>query len=91
MPIVAVITAIPISVSGIGVRESLFVSLLAPFGASAAVATLISVAGFLINTLGSLAGGLIFLFYRSSTEESISLHDMEQEVEKLEVEIEHSE
>lgn len=91
MPIVAVITAIPISVSGIGVRESLFVSLLAPFGVSAAVATLISVTGFLINTLGSLAGGLIFLFYRSSTDESISLHNMEQEVEKLEVEIEHSE
>jgi len=91
MPIVAVITAIPISVSGIGLRESLFVSLLAPFGVTAAVATLISVTGFLINTLGSLAGGLVFLFYRSSTHESINLRDMQKEVGRLEGQIEHSE
>ena len=91
LPIVAVITAIPISVSGIGLRESLFVSLLAPFGVGAAVATLISVTGFLINTVGSLAGGLVFLFYRSSTQESINLRDMRKEVDRLEDEIEHSE
>jgi uncharacterized protein (TIRG00374 family) len=91
LPIVAVITAIPISVSGIGLRESLFVSLLAPFGVGAAVATLISVTGFLINTVGSLAGGLVFLFYRSSTHETINLRDMRKEVDQLENEIEHSE
>lgn len=91
LPIVAVITAIPISVSGIGLRESLFVSLLAPFGVSAAVATLISVTGFLINTLGSLAGGVVFLFYRSSTHESVNLRDMQKEVDRLEDQIEHSE
>ena len=91
MPIVAVITAIPISVSGIGLRESLFVSLLAPFGVGAAIATLISVSGFLINTMGSLAGGIIFLFYRSSSDESVNLRDMRQEVDRLEDQIEHSE
>ena len=91
MPIVAVITAIPISVSGIGVRESLFVSLLAPFGITAAVATLISVTGFLINTVGSLAGGLVFLFYRPSDRAAVSLRDMQREVDRLEGEIEHSE
>ncbi len=91
MPIVAVITAIPISVSGIGVRESLFVSLLAPFGVSAAVATLISVTGFLINTVGSLAGGLVFLFYRSSSHEAINLRDMQREVDQIEGEIEQTE
>ena len=91
LPIVAVITAIPITVSGIGLRESLFVSLLAPFGIGAAVATLISVTGFLINTAGSLAGGLVFLFYRSSTHETINLRDMRKEVDRLEDEIEHSE
>jgi uncharacterized protein (TIRG00374 family) len=91
LPMVAVITAIPISVSGIGLRESLFVSLLAPFGIGAAVATLISVTGFLINTVGSLAGGLVFLFYRSSMNESIHLRHMQKEVDQLEDEIEHSE
>ncbi|MFZ9933211.1 MAG: lysylphosphatidylglycerol synthase transmembrane domain-containing protein [Chthoniobacterales bacterium] len=91
LPIVAVITAIPISVSGIGLRESLFVSLLAPFGVSAAVATLVSVTGFLINTVGSLAGGLVFLFYRSSNRESVNLRDMAKEVGQVESRIEHSE
>ena len=91
MPIVAVITAIPVSVSGIGLRESLFVSLLAPFGVTAAVATLISVAGFLINTVGSLAGGVVFLFYRSSTHEAVHLRDMAQEVGEIEGQIERSE
>jgi uncharacterized protein (TIRG00374 family) len=91
MPIVAVITAIPISVSGIGLRESLFVSLLAPFGVGAAVATLISVTGFLINTVGSLAGGLVFLFYKSSSHEAINLKDMAREVDRVEDQIEHSE
>ena len=91
MPIVAVITAIPISISGIGVREGLFVSLLAPFGVSAAVATLISVSGFLINTVGSLIGGLVFLFYRSSSHEAVNLRDMRAEVDRLEDQIEHSE
>jgi len=91
MPIVAVITAIPISVSGIGVRESLFVSLLAPFNVTAAIATLISVTGFLINTVGSLAGGVVFLFYRPSDRAAVSLRDMQKEVDELEGEIEHSE
>ena len=83
LPIVAVITAIPISVSGIGLRESLFVSLLAPFGVGTAVATLISIIGFLINMVGSLIGGLVFLFYRSSTHEKIDLCEMRTTVGRL--------
>ena len=84
LPIVAVITAIPISVSGIGLRESLFVSLLAPFGVGAAVATLISVTGFLINMVGSLIGGLVFLLYRSSNHEKINLREIRTTVDQLE-------
>lgn len=91
LPIVAVITAIPISVSGIGVREQLFVSLLSPFGIEAAIAVLISVTGFAINMIGSLAGGLVFLFYRSSDLESVKLGDMAREVGRVEGQIEHSE
>ena len=58
---------------------------------TAAIATLISVTGFLINTLGSLAGGVVFLFYRSSDHASISLRDMQQEVDRVEDRIGHSE
>jgi len=91
LPIVAVITAIPISVSGIGLRESLFVSLLAPFDITPAVATLVSVGGFLVNMIGSLFGGLVFLFYRSSNYEAIDLRSMAREVDRVEDKIEHSE
>ena len=67
------------------------VSLLAPFGVIAAIATLISVTGFLINTVGSLAGGLVFLFYRSSNREAINFQDMAREVGQLEGKIEEKE
>lgn len=91
LPIVAVITAIPVSVSGIGLREQLFVSLLAPFGIEAPIAVLISVTGFVINMIGSLLGGLVFLFYRSSDLESVKLGDMVREVGRVEGQIERSE
>ncbi len=91
MPVVAVITAIPISVSGLGLRENLFVQLLAPFGVVPAIAALISITGFLINTAGSLLGGLVFLFYRPSSNEVVHLRDMNAEVHAEEDRIEHSE
>lgn len=91
LPIVAVITAIPISVSGIGVREQLFVSLLAPFGIQPAIAALISVTGFVINMMGSLAGGLVFLLYRPSDHEGVKLRDMAREVDRVEDQIGHAE
>jgi hypothetical protein len=37
--------------------------------------------------VGSLAGGLVFLFYRSSTHETINLRDMRTEVDQLEDQI----
>lgn len=67
MPIVAVITSLPISISGVGVREGLFEKLLGDLhGVPSDTAVLISLTGFLIIVAWSAAGGLIYLFYRPS-------------------------
>jgi uncharacterized membrane protein YbhN (UPF0104 family) len=63
MPIVLVVTSVPISFSGIGVREQLFKNLLADLtGISASMAVLISLTGFLSYVSWSLAGAVIYLF-----------------------------
>ena len=62
MPIVTVVTSLPISVSGIGVREQLFKNLLGDLtGTAAEVAVLISLVGFLSYVCWSLVGAVIWL------------------------------
>jgi hypothetical protein len=71
MPIVNAITSIPISLSGIGVREKLFEQLLnSLYGIPGPQAVLISLLGYLTVVLWSLAGGLIYLTYRRPTDNS---------------------
>jgi glycosyltransferase 2 family protein len=65
MPIVNTITALPISLSGVGVREHLFEQLLGDlYGISTDVALLVSLTGFTIIALGSALGGAVFLAYK---------------------------
>jgi uncharacterized protein (TIRG00374 family) len=62
MPIVVVASAVPISVSGFGVREGLFKSLLGTLASvPAELAVLISLAGFLSYISWSLIGAVIWL------------------------------
>ena len=62
MPIVLVVSWIPVSVSGIGVREGLFKRLLGDLaGVPAEAAVLISLAGFLSYVSWSLVGAVIWL------------------------------
>ena len=69
LPIVNTIVALPISVSGVGVRETLFTRLLGDLcGTSASDAVSISIIGFLCsNILFGLLGIFFFLSYRSAT------------------------
>lgn len=57
---VELIRLIPVSVQGLGVRELAFVFFLAPYGASAAQAALLSMLFFTALTVAGLAGGLIY-------------------------------
>lgn len=65
MPMVDAISALPITISGLGVRENLFVELLGGSmagGASAAV--IVSLAGFAVTGVWGLIGGIWLGLYR---------------------------
>lgn len=67
MPIVNTITSIPISVSGVGVREALGKRLLyALCGVAPADAVVATEMAFLCIVFYSLVGGVFYLFYKSS-------------------------
>jgi glycosyltransferase 2 family protein len=65
VPLVALLTLLPISLNGMGLREAGTVLLLAPLGVSSASAVTLSLLIFAVYTVASLAGGLFYLFDRS--------------------------
>jgi len=89
MPIVATVTALPISVGGAGVREWWFIQMLgALYATPEPIATLVSLSGFMMQVFWSLIGGAIYLAYRST--EHASLAEMEKSVDDLEKRVEHN-
>lgn len=65
LPVVDAIASIPVTVSGIGVREKLFVVLLGDLaGIDPSLAVSASLAGFLCHAVWSLVGGVLFLMHR---------------------------
>ena len=83
MPIVNVLTAMPISIGGLGVRENLFMVFLGPLcGVNEGVATLSSSIGYFLTLCWGLLGGVLYMFYRPS--EHARLREIETEVAALE-------
>ncbi len=83
MPIVSAITAVPISLSGIGLREQIFEQLLSSlYGIPAAQAVLISLLGYLMMVFWSAVGGLVYLTYRRP-EDAATIHEMDVVSEDL--------
>jgi len=75
VPLVALLTLLPISLNGMGLREAGTVLLLAPLGVNSASAVTLSLLIFAVYTVASLVGGLFYLFDRSprfATEESVA-------------------
>jgi uncharacterized membrane protein YbhN (UPF0104 family) len=64
VPLVALLTLIPISVSGMGLREVGMVVLLGPAGVSSAAAVTLSLLTFASCAAISLAGGFLYFFGR---------------------------
>lgn len=60
-PIITVLAAIPLTPGSLGVRETLYVQLLHPFGIRPGPALMLSLLGYLAATAWSLFGGLLFL------------------------------
>lgn len=84
IPIVNVITALPISLSGIGVREKLFEDLLgALYAVPPAEAVLVAISGYLMIVFWGLIGGGVYLLYRPGDGKSASLKEMEAVTEAV--------
>ncbi len=88
MPIISTITALPISLSGLGVREVLFQQLFgALFGTPTDIAKVVSLTGFAMVLFWSLVGGVIYLLYRPT---GVHLSDIEKAVDAVEEDVEKS-
>ena len=67
--IVNLLIALPVSISGFGVREGLFIMFFALLGIDRDHAFAFSLTFFALNLLWSLIGGLFYLLYRHETHE----------------------
>jgi uncharacterized protein (TIRG00374 family) len=92
IPIVNTISSIPISVSGIGLREGLFKEMLNTlYHTDGSLAVVISITAFALGVLWGLIGGVITVFYRPSDGSSISSLGIEGEIGAIEHQIENEE
>lgn len=88
LPIIMTIAAMPISLSGLGVREKLFEDVLQTlFHTPHGIAPMISITGFLMTVFWGLVGGLVYLAYRPSG--GMHLKEVQEEVSAVEEEIEN--
>ena len=67
LPIISVLTAIPLTPGSFGVREGLFVVLFQAVGVDAQHAVLLSLLFYAAGLVWSLVGGLVFLSYSAGT------------------------
>ena len=89
MPIERTITAVPISLAGIGLREKLLQVILNNLcGVAVEKAKLIGSLGFLVILICCAPGGIVYFFYKpSGAVTHVKLREMEREVATLEHEI----
>ncbi len=64
IPLIVIFTMIPISISGIGVREGGFILLFSLIGVEPGVATALSISWFLSTVSGNLVGFIEYIRYR---------------------------
>ncbi|HWP66415.1 MAG TPA: lysylphosphatidylglycerol synthase transmembrane domain-containing protein [Candidatus Limnocylindria bacterium] len=60
-PLMAFLTALPVSVSGLGVREGIYLFFLGRIGVAEPVAVTIGLLWWLVTLVGGTAGGVVFL------------------------------
>jgi glycosyltransferase 2 family protein len=89
MPIERTITAVPISLAGIGLREKLLQVMLNNIcGVTVEKAKLIGSLGFLVIVICCAPGGLVYFFYKpSGVTKRVRIREMEREVATAEHEI----
>lgn len=89
MPIERTITAVPISLAGIGLREKLLQVMLNNLcGVTVEKAKLIGSLGFLVIVICCAPGGIVYFFYKpSGVAKRVRIREMEREVATMEHEI----
>ena len=71
MPIVTFVTSLPVSISGLGLREEMFKNLLGDLShVTGDVAVLVSLTGFLIYVVWSIIGAGAYLWTRPGRAET---------------------
>jgi len=63
LPVIFLLSQLPISIAGIGVREAAFVSLFGAVGATAEQALALSLAFFTLGVANNLIGGVVYLAF----------------------------
>lgn len=69
LPIINIISMIPISFNALGVRENAYVLFFRRAGLTGEISMTVSLISFFLVFLWSLLGGIIFIFYRKKTAE----------------------
>jgi len=77
LPIINSLTAVPISFSGFGVREGMYVVMFAQVGIPEAQAVALSLLGYLATLVWSLIGGVFFLTHRKEIPPATQLETAE--------------
>ncbi len=62
VPVVAMLTLLPVSVSGVGVREGGLAWMLASYGVAPAIGITLGVLWFLVTVVAGLVGGIVYLY-----------------------------
>ena len=73
VPVVAMLTLLPVSVSGVGVREGGLAWMLASYGVAPAIGITLGVLWFFVTVVAGLVGGLVYLYGGRATREATSL------------------
>jgi len=64
IPPIVILTMLPVSVGGVGVREAAFLFFLAPLGIAPAEIVSLSLWSYILALLANLSGGLVYCFYQ---------------------------
>jgi hypothetical protein len=67
IPPILILTMLPVSVGGVGVREAAFLFFLIPLGITPAEIVSLSLWSYILALLANLSGGLVYCFYQPAS------------------------
>jgi glycosyltransferase 2 family protein len=68
IPVITLISMIPLSVNGMGLREAAFLSLFSAIGVAPASCIVLGILSSIVIILSSLPGGIVYIFFRNRSD-----------------------